>query len=85
MASEKTPALAPAAATITSRSGCMKQLSLLLKKFFKVKRGQWKVTALELFVPIYPVVFLAFMMGISIVPSEVIRVPATSSPGKYII
>jgi hypothetical protein len=73
------PADTPAAA-MGRRSGCCRQFGLLLGKFWKVKRGQWKVTLLELLVPIYPVAFLAFMMGISIVPSEVVRVPATASP-----
>ena len=45
-----------------------RQFKLLFRNIVLNKRGSWKMTTLEVFLPLYPVILLTFILSLDIIP-----------------
>ena len=54
------------------------QTQTLFKKSYLLKRGAWKMTSLELFIPLYPLFFLYFILELDFIPYKLFEVDATT-------
>ena len=56
------------------------QTQTLLRKSYLLKRGAWKMTALELFIPLYPLFFLYFILKLDFIPYKLFEVDPQTYP-----